>query len=333
MREPQRLLTTHRGRVLIVEFNNPPRNFFDEAMSIELDALTRALHRDRTIGAVLFTGRDDTYLTHFDVPTLLRGASTTPFAIGYRPARIVAAASRLTAHSRLLDRVARHTAARDIAFLGRIYAALDRLNRSDKVVVTAINGLALGMGCIFALACDVRLIADDTHIGLPESALAIIAAVGGTQRLTRAVGASRALELLLDGRWLTAAQAHELGIAHHVLPREELRDHSYTVAERLARRSPVINREIKRVIYDAGSRPLPAALRREAAATITTMTSNQARRCLESYNRHLASQDLLTDEAIMRGWYPLLEDGVPLPGSSAHDFRGGAAATANTDAT
>ena len=313
MTDQPRLLTRRRGRVLVVEFNNGPRHFFDEQMSIELDELTRWVRSDRTVGAVLFTGRGDNYLTHFDVPTLLHGTATTPFAVSYQAAGIAVAAARHATRSRGLDRIARRTAARDILLLARTYSALDRLNRMNKVVVTAVNGLALGMGCVFALACDIRLVAEDTHIGLPESGLSILAAAGGTQRLTRAIGASRALELLLDGRWLTATQAHELGIAHRVLPRAELREEGFAAAERLARRSPVVNREIKRVIYDAGSRPLPTALRREAASLMATLTTAQARRSLTAYQRHLSTHEPLTDDAIMDGWRPLFDDGVPPP--------------------
>lgn len=83
MNTTPRLLTDQSDRVLTVAFNNPPRHFFDERMSIELDHLTRELRRDSTIRAVVFTGCDDTYLTHFDVPSLLRGAETVPVSVGY----------------------------------------------------------------------------------------------------------------------------------------------------------------------------------------------------------------------------------------------------------
>ncbi|WP_062992972.1 enoyl-CoA hydratase/isomerase family protein [Nocardia anaemiae] len=311
MSSSRRLRTRHRGRVLIVEFDNPPRHFYDEQTSIELEALTRAVQRDRTVGAVLFTGRGSSYLTHFDVPTMVRAARTTRFRVGYPWAVMTVSAGRLAVRSQLANRVLASTPARDLMVLARTYAALDRLNRSDKVIVTAINGMALGMGCVFALACDIRLTADDIELGLPESALAVLAAGGGTQRLIRAVGTSRALDMLLDGRRLTAAQAHELGLVHYVVPGDELRRYGFAVADRLARRSSVVNREIKRAVYRAGTRPLPAALRSEAAGLVTTLTSRQALRSLDAYHRHLSSQDELTDDAVIGGWIPLLEDGVP----------------------
>lgn len=121
------------------------------------------------------------------------------------------------------------------------------------------------MGAVFALACDIRTMADDTLIGLPESGLAILAGATGTQRLTRTVGAATAIKLLLEGRWLTAAQAAELHLVQHLHPRDQLHAQTLAIAERLASRSPIVTREIKRPVYDTATRPTRACLRDEAA--------------------------------------------------------------------
>lgn len=83
----RRLVTRQNDRVLTVTFNNPPRHFFDERMSLEFDQLTRLLAKDRTVGAVVFTGADNTFITHFDVPDLLRGARSVPVPVPYPVAR------------------------------------------------------------------------------------------------------------------------------------------------------------------------------------------------------------------------------------------------------
>jgi hypothetical protein len=90
-----RLITEQHGRVLTVRFNNPPRNFFDEQTSIELDDLTYRLRRDDSVGAVVFTGQHDIYMTHFDMDDLVAACRSTPMRIGYHPARLVAAAARV----------------------------------------------------------------------------------------------------------------------------------------------------------------------------------------------------------------------------------------------
>jgi enoyl-CoA hydratase len=318
MSEAPRLIATQDGRVLTVRFNNPPRHFFDERMNVELDELTRKLRRDTTIGAVVFTGQDTSYLTHFEVDELLRGSRTMPFRVPYPLARVLSAAAGLAGRTRVLDPVLRRTPTRDLMSLARMYTSLGRLTRMDKVTVAAINGLALGMGCIFSLACDIRLMSDDQEIGLPETALGMLAAAGGTQRLVRTVGAGRALELLLDGRWLSAREAVDIGLVHRAVPANRLLSEASDLAHRLAKRSPVINREIKRMIHDAGTRSLSMGNAMEAASLITTMTTTQAERSLASYHEWLTSHRDLTDDVIRRGWHPLLTDGVPggpLPGA------------------
>lgn len=311
MPDPRRLIPTQHGRVLTVTFNNPPRNYFDEQMSLELDDLTRRLRRDRTVGAVVFTGQDTTYVTHFDVPDLLRGSRRTPFAVPFGAARVIAASGRFACKSQALDRALRRTPARDIVLVARLYASLNRLNRTDKVVVTAINGLAFGMGCVFALACDIRLMAEGQPIGLTESALAMLGGVGGTQRMVRMIGAGRTLELLLEGGWLTAREAADLGLVHRVVPPGDLQGEAQAVAARLARRSPVVNREIKRMVYDAGTRPFARALHREAASLITTVASDQAERTLAAYHRTLQRHEPLTDGDVTDSLRALRDHGVP----------------------
>ncbi|MGW0637559.1 enoyl-CoA hydratase/isomerase family protein [Nocardia salmonicida] len=297
--------------MLTVTITNPPRNFFDEQMSIELDELTRKLMRDDSVGAVVFTGYGTTYMTHFDVSALLRGSRSTPCAMSYNGARVAAATTRLLGRSLIGDRLLRRTPARDLMIMTRTYAALDRLNRMDKVVVTAINGLAFGMGCVFALACDLRFMSQDSEIGLVESNIDMLGAAGGTQRMVRMIGASRAMELLLDGRGLSAADAVQLGLVHQTFPADEVYDHAHSVAQRLCRRSPVVNREIKRMIYDAGTRPLSTALRKEAGSLIATLTTAQAERSMAWYLHSLRSHDPITDVDVKNGFNALHIDGVP----------------------
>ena len=306
MPDVPRLTVSRRGRVVTVLFNNPPRHFFDVQMSIELDDLTRRLERDRSVGAVIFTGQGSTYLTHFNVHDLLDGARRAPFAVPYPLARLVAASGRIAGRSRAVDRILRRTPMGDVLLMARIYASMQRLNRMDKVVITTINGLGLGMGCVFALGCDIRLMADDTQIGLPESGLAVLAGAGGTQRLVRMVGGGRALELLLEGRSISADQALELGLVHHVVAPQELDSCANAVAERMARRSPVITREIKRMVYDAGARPFGAALRMEMASAIATFSTADAEHSMDAYVGLLGVHDELTDDAITGSFGALL---------------------------
>src|SRR5207253_3442280 len=233
------------GRVLVVRFTNPPRNFFDERMAIELHGLVRDIDEDPSIGAVVFTGKD-LFVTHYQVPDLLRGARSAPFRMSYRRARVLGASVRFLSRAGWLAPLLRRTPLRDALTGAQTYATFTRMNASDKVFIAAINGVALGMGAILALACDLRLMADgeDAAFGLIEQGISILAGAGGTQRLTRMLGQSRAPELLLEGRFVSPREAAAIGLVHRVLPPHDLHAAALTLAHRLAGRSAVLNQEI-----------------------------------------------------------------------------------------
>jgi enoyl-CoA hydratase len=300
----ERLSTERHGRVLTVTLTNPPRNFFDLQMATELDAVVRAVDRDASIGAVVLTGRD-VFVTHFDVGDLLRAARTAPLQVSYRQARVAGLLSRWLEP---LEPLLRGTTLGRQLTLVKIIRTFRRMSASDKVFVAAVNGVALGMGAILALACDLRVMADgeDAAFGLIETGISILAGAGGTQRLTRMVGQSRAVELLLEGRWLSPAEAAEIGLVHRVVPADELRDEAHALAQRVAGRSPVLNGEIKRMVYDAGSRPIARALRMEMASMTASLSTARAVEDMEAYQRALARHERPTDRQILDTWETVL---------------------------
>jgi enoyl-CoA hydratase/carnithine racemase len=130
--------------------------------------------------------------------------------------------------------------ARELAKRGQ---SLTRLMESiGKPVIAAINGYALGGGCELALACTLRLAAEGAKIGQPEVKLGLIAGYGGTQRLPRLVGAGRALELLLTGEPIDAAEAFRIGLVNRVVPRERLLDECRALARKIMAAGPVATR-------------------------------------------------------------------------------------------
>jgi enoyl-CoA hydratase/carnithine racemase len=169
--------------VLTVRLDDPPRNFLGSRMIAELDALTRRLERDRSVGAVIVASAiPGVFVTHADTPEMSRRAEAAGWAPTYRQTRTFAAVvgpmGRIPPARRALER----TRFAGVLSLRRAYEVFARMNRLDRVFIAAIDGLTLGGGCVLSLACDIRLIADDDHrIGLPESALGFIAAAGGTQ--------------------------------------------------------------------------------------------------------------------------------------------------------
>lgn len=154
-----------------------------------------------------------------------------------------------------------------------INAAVDALDAAPMPTVCAINGLALGGGCEIALACDLRYAAEEAQIGLTEARIGAIPGAGGTQRMPRAIGAMRALELILTGEPITGKRAAEIGLINAAVAAEELDAHVMRIATVLASRSPSGARTVKRVIYDGLQTTLAKGLKLEAAALREILTS------------------------------------------------------------
>jgi enoyl-CoA hydratase/carnithine racemase len=115
----------------------------------------------------------------------------------------------------------------------------DLLENLGKPVIAAINGYALGGGCELALACTLRVAAESARIGQPEITLGIIPGYGGTQRLARLVGKGVALELLLTGKHITAAEALQIGLVNRVVPAANLLSDAKALAAELAGKAPI----------------------------------------------------------------------------------------------
>lgn len=109
-----------------------------------------------------------------------------------------------------------------VAHSSSLQAAFTAVARIPKPVVAAVNGYALGAGCELALCADVRIAADDATFGQPEVTLGVIPGAGGTQRLTRLVGPSRAKDLIFSGRFVGAAEALAIGLVDQVVPAEDV---------------------------------------------------------------------------------------------------------------
>jgi enoyl-CoA hydratase/carnithine racemase len=147
-----------------------------------------------------------------------------------------------------------------------INAAVDALGDAPMPTIAVINGLAMGGGCEIALACDLRYAAEDAQIGLTEARIGAIPGAGGTQRMPRAIGASRALELMLTGEPVSAKRAEEIGLVNAVVPADKLDAHVMRIATVLASRSPSGAQTIKRLVNRGIEGTLAEGLAQERAA-------------------------------------------------------------------
>jgi enoyl-CoA hydratase len=120
------------------------------------------------------------------------------------------------------------------AYLGDFLGRWDAVARLRKPIIAAVNGFALGGGCELAMMCDFIIAGDAARFGQPEIKLGVIPGAGGTQRLTRAVGKAKAMELILTGRLMDAAEAERTGLVARVVPADKLVEDALTVAAEIA---------------------------------------------------------------------------------------------------
>lgn len=205
-------------------------NALNEETIRELDAAFRSLEQDENVRVVLLSGTGKAFSAGADIPEVHRlNAETSQ------------------------------------AFSRRGHAVLNRIERGPKPVLAAVRGFCLGGGCELALACHIRIAGSDARIGLPEVKLGIIPGYGGTQRLARIVGRSKALELLLCGRTMTAQEALEAGLVVRVVEPDDLLPTCRELASRIAGQAPLAVRYCFEAVNRGYDLPLQAGLDLETA--------------------------------------------------------------------
>ncbi|TKT68939.1 enoyl-CoA hydratase-related protein [Rhizobium sp. LC145] len=147
-----------------------------------------------------------------------------------------------------------------------INAAVNALAAAPVPTVAAINGAALGGGLELALACDIRIAAEGASLGLTESRLGAIPGAGGTQRLPRLIGISRALDMMYTGEPISARRAYEIGLVNACIPDEELDKAVADYMALLGSRSAATARVLKQVVHEGHALPLADGLERERQA-------------------------------------------------------------------
>ena len=141
----------------------------------------------------------------------------------------------------------------------------DHINTIRKPIIAAVAGYALGGGCEFAMACDIIVAADNAKFALPEVTLGIIPGGGGTQRMARALGKVKAMEMILTGRMMDAVEAERLGLVSRVVAPEKLMEETLAIATKIAALSQPVISAAKEAVLAAFQQPMVEGLRHERA--------------------------------------------------------------------
>ncbi len=247
---PDLVLTEHHdGAVSLLRLNRPPMNPLSIALLGELRDAARALAADPGVKAVVVAGSEKAFAAGADIDELTDQSGARASTDAFR-------------------------------------AAFDAVASIPRPVIAAVRGYALGGGCELALACDLRVGAENARVGQPEILLGALPGAGGSQRLARLIGPARAKELVWSGRQVRADEARALGILDRVVPSDEVEHNALQWAGQLAHGAVVAMGLAKRVIDEGLGRPLADGLTMESDAFVEAFGTEDARVGVASFLEH-----------------------------------------------
>ncbi|TNF83366.1 enoyl-CoA hydratase [Pseudomonas sp. ICMP22404] len=168
-------------------------------------------------------------------------------------------------------------------YLDDFFAAADRIGNRRKPLIAAVAGYALGGGCELALMCDLIYAADNARFGLPELSLGVIPGIGGTQRLTRALGKAKAMDLCLTGRQLNAEEAERAGLVARVFPAAELLEKTLAAAHTIAEKSLPATMLVKECVNRAEELGLSEGVRFERRVFHSLFASHDQKEGMQAF--------------------------------------------------
>ncbi|WP_316570903.1 enoyl-CoA hydratase [Neobacillus sp. YIM B06451] len=194
---------SNEGGIAEIVIQRPPANALSSLVLKELSSILDEIETDREIKVLLLRGEGRFFSAGADIKEFTTITSAEEFS--------------------------------DLARLGQ--DLFDRMEKFPKPIIAAIHGAALGGGLELAMACHFRLVTETAKLGLPELQLGLIPGFAGSQRLPKFVGTARAAEMLFTSEPITGLEAVQYGLANHAYPEEELLDHAFAMAKKIAKKS------------------------------------------------------------------------------------------------
>lgn len=256
-----------KGHYIICYLSNPPSHTLTSSGVAEVHKFLDLVEKNNDLRVLAFTGEgEDVFIKHYEVGELANSAEKN-------------IESNLTQ--------------KDPTELHAFHKMLLRLKNLDAIVIAGINGNTAGGGCEFSLGCDLRIMSEGEYfIGLPETSVGILPGGGGTQRLSRLIGSSRALDLILHAKLLSPAEAYNLGVINKLIPKDKFEEELNLYCQDLANRAPIALSQVKKIIHQGLEMPLEESLLLEQKAFDVTMNSKDAARAMRSL---LNSQENIED--------------------------------------
>jgi enoyl-CoA hydratase len=241
------LLFAREESFAIVTLNRPPANAISEPLMRELNAVLNAVESDDPVRAVIITGAGDRiFCAGADLGSALSGGDVDTF----------------------------------IRFGN---AVVRRIERFPKPVIAAMNGHALGGGCEIAMACHFRLLKDTARMGQTESNLGITPGFGGSQRLPRLVGRTKALEFLILGTQVPAPECLALGLVNRLTREGETLNEARALAREIAKRAPIATRLIIEAVDEGLEAPIDKAIDIEVRAFLKSLKTEDASEGIQAF--------------------------------------------------
>jgi enoyl-CoA hydratase len=218
------ILTAKEDQVGIVTLNRPSvLNALSHELMAELVAALEEMDGDESVRAIVLTGNERAFAAGADIKEM---------------------SDESTVSIMLKDQ----------------FATWDRVKNIKKPIIAAVSGFALGGGCELAMTCDMIIASESAQFGQPEINIGVIPGAGGTQRLSRCVGKYKAMEMILSGRHISAAEAHAWGLVNKVVPVELYLDEAKNLAREIAKKPPLAVQLAKEAVLKAFDSPISDGL-------------------------------------------------------------------------